>query len=342
MCQRVTIEWNHKDVTEKKSGTISVVIPTYNGKRYLSDCLDSLKNQIRKPDEIILVDDGSTDGTDSYVASFYPEVKLIRLDVNQGFAAAVNKGIHRANGSYIALLNNDTRPTPQWLFELVKTLDEKPSVGFCSSKMLFADRPNVINSIGIGFTRAGTAFDVGEGEEDGEKFSQSRPIFGACAGAAMYRRELFEDIGLLDEDFFMWYEDVDLSFRAQLAGYTCQYVPTAVVFHVGGGTASSNNKLHIHYCTRNQVLVMVKNLPGPLRLTYFRRLTVVALKHSVKTLLKGQVSVAGGYLAAFRDLRLFLKKYKLNRNIENSYNDTIAKALLLDSEDAASQKGHCA
>jgi len=328
-------------VTENKPGTISVVIPTYNGKRYLSDCLNSLKNQVRKPDEIILVDDGSTDGTNSYVASSHPEVKFVRLDTNRGFAAAVNEGIRLSTGAYIALLNNDTRATPQWLSELEKTLDEQPSVGFCSSKMLFADRPNIINSIGIGFTRAGTAFDVGEGEEDGEKFSHSRPIFGACAGAAMYRRELFDDAGLLDEDFFMWYEDVDLSFRAQLAGYRCQYVPNAVVYHFGGGTASSNNKLHIHYCTRNQVLVMVKNLPGPLRSRYFRRLAFVALKHSLKTLMRGQLSVSGGYLAALKDLKLFLNKYKLNKDIINSYADVIAEALVLDSDDTVSQMSRC-
>ncbi len=323
-------------MAEKKSGTVSVVIPTYNGIKYLPDCLDSLRNQIRTPDEIILVDDGSSDETDSFVPTSYPEVDLVRFESNRGFAAAVNEGIRRSTGTYIALLNNDTRVTPQWLSELAKTLDERPSIGFCSSKMLFADRPNIINSIGIGFTRAGTAFDVGEGQEDGERFQRPRPIFGACAGAAMYRRTLFDKIGLLDEDFFMWYEDVDLSFRAQLAGYQCQYVPTAVVYHVGGGTASSSDKLHIRYCTRNQVLVMVKNLPGPLRSRYFRRLAYVALKHSIKTLLQGQLSVSSGYIAAVKNLRLFIKKHKLNDGISNASANHIGELLLLDSQDARS------
>lgn len=326
-------------MAENKSGTISVVIPTYNGIRYLSDCLDSLRNQIRMPDDIILVDDGSSDGTDSFVSNSYPEVNLICLESNRGFAAAVNEGIRQAGGNYIALLNNDTRAAPQWLSELEKTLDEHPSTGSCSSKMLFADRPNIINSIGIGFTRAGTAFDVGEGQEDGEKFQHPRPIFGACAGAAMYRRKLFDDVGLLDEDFFMWYEDVDLSFRAQLAGYGCQYVPTAVVYHVGGGTASSNEKMHIHYCTRNQILVMVKNLPDPLRTRYFRHLALIGLKHSIKTLLQGKLSVSGGYLAAIKDLKLFIKKNKLSHDISSASASVISELLLLDSEDAASQSG---
>jgi hypothetical protein len=298
-------------MTENTAPTISVVIPTFNGSRYIPDCLNSLEQQLRKPDEIILVDDGSTDGTASVVASSYPKVRQIRLESNRGFAAAANEGIRHARGDYIALLNNDTRAAPQWLSELKRTLDENPSVGSCSSKMLFADRPNVINSIGIGFTRAGTAFDVGYGKKDGDEFSRSRPTFGACAGAAMYRRKLFDDIGLFDEDLFMWYEDADISFRAQLAGYRCLYVPTAVVYHVGGGTAPPNNKAHIYYCSRNQILVLAKNLPDSLRYRYFSRLIPVCLKHSFKTLLRGETTVIRGYLAALRDLKYFVKKNRV-------------------------------
>jgi GT2 family glycosyltransferase len=134
----------------------------------------------------------------------------------------------------------------------------------------------------------------------------------------------------------MWYEDVDLSFRAQLAGYKCMYVPTAVVYHVSGGTASSSNKLHIRYCTRNQVLVMVKNLPGPLRSRYFVRLAAVCLKHSLKTLLQGQTTVSAGYLMALKDLRRFIKKYKLNPELSDSYISYIADLLALDSGETAS------
>ncbi len=328
-----------KKVAEKTSETIDVIIPSYNGIGYIPDCLDSLRKQLRKPDEIIVVDDGSTDGTASLISKDYPEVRLVRLDSNRGFAAAVNAGILHGKGTYVALLNNDTRVTPQWLLELKKTLDENPSVGFCSSKMVFADQPDVINSIGIGFTRAGTAFDVGYGQKDGDKFERPRQVFGACAGAAMYRRQLFDDIGLFDEDLFMWYEDADLSFRAQLAGYRCLYVPTALVNHLGGGTASSGDKLHIHYCSRNQILVMVKNLPEPLRFRYLTRLAVVCLKHSVKTLLAGDASVSRGYLAAIKDLNHFLKKYRLiSQNTRTSVED-IAKLLSLDSEAKALRGG---
>ncbi len=331
-------EWDERIMPEAGSRTITVVIPTYNGIKYIPDCLDSLKGQLRRPDEIIVVDDGSTDETASLIARSYPEVRLIRLESNRGFATAINEGIRRCQTDHIALLNNDARAEPQWLSELARTLDEQPSTGSCSSKMLFANRPDIVNSIGIGFTRAGTAFDVGYGQKDGEKFNYPRPIFGACAGAALYRRKLFQDVGLFDEDLFMWYEDADLSFRAQLAGYRCLYVPTARVYHVGGGTASPADRLHVHYCSRNQILILAKNLPAPLRALYFRRLLAVCFKHSLKTLLTGNLDVAGGYLAALRDLNHFLKKGKLNPPKTMTSADDIYKLLNLDSGEGLSTR----
>ena len=131
-------------MAKKTPATTSVVIPTYNGVGYLPDCLDSLKAQTQKPDEVILVDDDSTDATATLIKRSYPEIRYLRLESNQGFAAAVNAGIRECKGTYIALLNNDTRARPEWLYELKRTLDDEPAVGFCSSKMLFANRPDVI------------------------------------------------------------------------------------------------------------------------------------------------------------------------------------------------------
>ena len=318
-------------MTENISSKISVVVPSYNGIQYIADCLNSLRDQLLKPDEVILVDDGSTDETASFVERSYPEALVVKLDSNRGFAAAVNEGIRRCTGTYVALLNNDARAAPEWLSELKRALDKDPSIGSCSSKMLFSDRPDTINSIGIGFTHAGTAFDVGYGQRDGERFERTRPIFGACAGAAMYRRKVFDDIGLFDEDLFMWYEDADLSFRAQLAGYRCLYVAAAVVYHVGGGTASPGDRMHIHYCSRNQILVAVKNLPDPLRFRYFIRLLSVALKHSLKALANGELAVLTGYLAAVRDMGRFARKHKLTRQFTRSSASEILDLLRLDA-----------
>ena len=309
---------------------VSVVIPTYNGINLIQPCLNSLREQERKPDEIIVVDDASTDGTSALISASYPDVQLVRRETNSGFATAVNAGITKASGEYIALLNNDTQAHPQWLAELAKVLDEQLSVSFCSSKMLFADRPDIINSIGIGFTRTGIAMDVGIGERDSGKFGSSRPIFGACAGAALYRRRLFDEIGLFDEDLVMWYEDVDLSLRAQLAGHQCLYVPDAIVYHKGGGTVSSNERKHIYYCCRNQVLVLVKNLPRPLLARYMLRLGWVSAKHSAKSLLKGETTPVAGYYGALKSLNQFLKKRRLTVTKSKAYESAFLSMLQLD------------
>jgi GT2 family glycosyltransferase len=308
----------------KSSDKVSIIIPTHNGIEYIPPCLDSLQKQAHRADEIIVVDDASADGTASLVARSYPDVRLIRLEKNRGFAGAVNEGIRHASGQYVALLNNDTQAHPQWLNELVKVLDEQPEFSSCSSKMLFADQPERINSIGIGFTRSGIAMDVGLRQKDGPEFNRPRRIFGACAGAAIYRRRLFDEIGLFDEDLFMWYEDVDFSFRAQLAGHQCLYVPTAVVYHKGGGTVSSNERTHIYYCCRNQILILVKNLPWALLPQYMLRLSWVCAKHSMKSLLKGETAALAGYSGALTGLKLFLKK----RNASNLRSKTSISHLL--------------
>jgi len=318
-----------ESVAKKTPATISVIIPTYNGVGYLPACLDSLKAQTRKPDEIVLVDDDSTDATASMIRKSYPEVRYHRLESNQGFATAVNAGIRESKGTYVALLNNDTRADPEWLAELKRTLDDELAVGSCSSKMLFSDRPDVINSIGIGFTPAGLAADIGYGQKDGERFSCPRAVFGPCAGAAMYRRSLFEDIGLFDEDLFMWYEDADLSFRAQLAGYPCMYVPTAVIYHVGGGTESAESELHQFYCSRNQVLVMVKNLPDPIRSRYLSRMAYICAKHAVKMAWERKPAVLRGYMAALKDLK--------SENTRVAADD-ILRLMTLNSEEIAAQE----
>jgi hypothetical protein len=143
----------------------------------------------------------------------------------------------------------------------------------------------------------------------------------------------------MDEDLFMWYEDVDLSFRARLAGYECLYVPTAVVYHVRGGTASSSNKLHIHYCVRNQLLILAKNLPDGLRRRYLTRLFLASAKHSLKTLLKGDATVALGCLAAIWRIRYFLNKHIQTYLYKDSYIDGIERSMTLDTNDDRSSDG---
>ena len=243
---------------------ISIVIPNCNGRRFLATCFDSLRDQAFRKFEIILVDNGSTDDSVEFVRENYPEVRIIELRENKGFSVAVNEGIKQSKGEFVALLNNDTKADPKWLKELFLALVRNPTIGFCASKILLLDKPKIIYACGNSLGISGNPVNIGIGEKDSAQFEKEKEVFGACAAAAIYRKSVLEDIGLFDEDFHSFYEDVDISFRAQLSGYKCLYVPTAVVYHQGGGTAGVNSNLSVYYTSRNHLSLLIKNLPMPL------------------------------------------------------------------------------
>ncbi|MGH2524060.1 MAG: glycosyltransferase family 2 protein, partial [Anaerolineales bacterium] len=197
----------------------SVVITNWNGCHFLEKCLGSLAAQTYPAVEIILVDNGSTDGSAAWVGEHFPAVRLIANARNMGFAAANNQGIRVAQGEYVALLNNDTWVEPDWLAELVQAIESGPRVGMVASKMVYADQPQVINSTGVCLDRSGVVWDRQTGLP--ERVSEREPveIFGPCAGAALYRHALFDDVGVFDENFFAYLEDVDLAWRARWRGW---------------------------------------------------------------------------------------------------------------------------
>lgn len=246
------------------------MIVNWNGRPLLDSCLRALRGQAfpQEDTEILLVDNGSTDGSVAYVQAHYPEVKAIALPENRGFAGGANAGIQAARGPTIALLNNDAWPEPHWLEALVQALEAHPEVGFCASKILCADDPQVIDTAGDSFYTYGMGAKRGMGQRDGPQFSQEAHVFGACAGAALYRRALLEDLGGLDEDFFLYGEDVDLSFRAQLKGYHCLFVPEARAYHRVAATAGRGSDRVVYYNRRNMVYVLMKDLPTSLWLRH--------------------------------------------------------------------------
>jgi GT2 family glycosyltransferase len=244
---------------------ISVVITNYNGRRYLPDCLSSLADQTYRDFETILVDNASTDGSVEFVEENYPMVRIIRNRENLGFAGGTNAGIRAARGEYILTLNNDTRADPGFVEHLRKAMGADPAVGMCAAKMLFPD--GSINSTGICISRSGAAWDRGMYEPDHGQYDRPEEVFGPCAGAALYRREMLDEVGLFDEDFFCYMEDVDLAFRARLAGWTCRYVPGARVYHYHGGTAGVGTDFAVYYGNRNVVWYVVKNFPSWLLVT---------------------------------------------------------------------------
>jgi len=240
---------------------VSVVIPNWNGGALLAVCLETLSHQTFRDFEVCVVDNGSTDGSVAYLAQHFPCVRVIANAQNLGFAAAVNQGIRAGQSRYVAVLNNDTEVAPDWLAALVSTAERFPDAGMFASKMLFANDVQVINSTGVCVDRAGIVWDRRGGEIDDDREVAPVEIFGPCGGAALYRREMFGVIGLFDEDFFAYLEDVDLAWRACTAGWRCLYVPQACVLHRHSATGKEGSPFKSFHLGRNKVWLMVKNYP---------------------------------------------------------------------------------
>jgi GT2 family glycosyltransferase len=236
---------------------ISIVIVNFNGLRYLEPCLSSLVRQSYHPFEIILVDNGSSDGSAGYVRAHFPRVILVETGSNCGFAGGTNAGIRTARGEFILTLNNDTIADMKFLENLIKPMTADSRIGMCASKMLFPD--GRINSTGICISRSGAAWDRGIFETDTGQYEDEIEVFGPCAGAALYRRSMLDEVGLFDEDFFLYMEDVDLAFRARWAGWLCMYIPSARVIHIHSGTAGRNSEIAVYYGNRNLLWYIVKN-----------------------------------------------------------------------------------
>jgi GT2 family glycosyltransferase len=238
---------------------LSVVIPTWNGRELLAVCLPSLERQSFRDFEVIVVDNGSKDDTISWLAGTHASVRVVAFNENRGFAAAANGGIRAARGSTIVLLNNDTETHPDWLAALVRAIGEHPEAGFFASRILNYYERTMIDSAGD--MLGPLAYQIGHGQPDGPGFDSPRPVLSACAAAAAYRRDMLDDIGLFDESFVSYLEDVDLGLRAQYAGYSCLYVPDAVVYHMVSATARRIADTKLRLLLRNSLLLFFQYMP---------------------------------------------------------------------------------
>jgi GT2 family glycosyltransferase len=246
----------------------SVIIPNWNGAKYLPACLDALAGQTHSAAEVIVVDNASHDGSQDLIKSRYPSVRLIELAENRGFTGACNMGIKAATGDFISLLNNDTEVDKHWAAAIVNAFECHPEAGIIASKMLLFDQRDHIHTAGDYFTLDGRAGNRGVWQKDEGQFDHEEYVFSACGGSSAYRRTLLDQIGLLDDDFFYSLEDMDLAWRAQLTGWRCLYTPTAIVYHhlsaTGGGVTAS------YYDGRNLIFTLVKNYPMALWRKYWR------------------------------------------------------------------------
>jgi GT2 family glycosyltransferase len=243
---------------------VSVIIVNWNGRHLLGECLDSLLAQSFTDFEVIVVDNGSQDGSAEFVRTHYPAVKLIRLPENTGFAGGNNEGIRVARGKYVALLNNDTRTDPEWLACLSREAEANPASGMWASKILSYDQPDIIDNVGLLLYRDGLARGQGRLERDHGQYDVGREALFPSGCAALYRRRMLDEVGLFDEDFFAYADDVDLGLRARLAGWGCTYVPAAKVYHRYSSSSSTYSPLKAYLVERNRIWVLLKYYPAEL------------------------------------------------------------------------------
>ncbi len=265
--------------------TVSVVIPNWNGAAHLPGCLTALRAQTFRDFEVLVADNASADSSLALLARDYAEVRAIRLDRNYGFTGACNAGLRAGRGEFLCLLNNDTEVAPDWLAEVVAAFARHPEAGMVASKMLLFDRRQILHTAGDIFKTDGTPGNRGVWQADRGQYAEG-PVFSANGGSAAYRRAMLDQVGLLDDDFFFSCEDVDLAWRAQLAGWQVCYAPRAVVYHklaaTGGGTTAS------FYDGRNFIYLLAKDVPGDLWRRYWPRM------------LRGQLQITVSALRAWR------------------------------------------
>jgi hypothetical protein len=322
---------------------ISVIIPNWNGKHLLEDCLGAIRRQTFRDFETILVDDGSKDGSAEYVRAQFPEVQVLSLRENIGFAGGNIAGYAQATGNLIVLLNNDTEAHPNWLEEIHRASRAYKDAGSFASKMMYFDERSRVENCGFEVGTAGVTVDLGRDKLDGPEWTQPRRVFGACGGAAAYRRQMLEDIGFLDPEFVMIYEDADLSFRGQLRGYECVYVPGAIVYHRYRVTIGKTPSRRVFYSQRNIEFVYLKSMPLalivrslPQRLLYevgaaiyfsrqgagsaFIRAKLDVLRHLPSIIRKRRAiqrrrTIANSRLRAILQKSLFFDKWKKLRSV---------------------------
>lgn len=269
---------------------VFVVVPNWNGADLLAECLESLEKQSEKC-TVVVVDNGSVDESIEIVESKFPNVVLIKNETNQGFAGGVNTGIRYAldnKADAVALFNNDAVADKDWLRHLVDTMKKHPKSGIITCKLLRSDK-KYIDSTGDFYSRFGIAFPRGRNQEDAGQYDASEEVFGASGGASLYRADMFSEIGLFDERFFAYFEDVDISFRAQLAGWNIQYEPKAVAYHHVGATSSKLGSFTRYHSVKNLFMLYTKNIPGWLYWKYLPLFSYTMLRMCVTSLLKGGV-----------------------------------------------------
>ena len=288
---------------------VSVVVPNWNGRRWLPGLLTSLRAQERPADEVVVVDNGSTDGSLAWLEEHAPSVRVLALGRNTGFAAAANRGFEACDADAVALVNTDVELDADWLARAVGRLERDPGLAGVATRMVLMGRPGVLDDAGDILRRDGVAEQRGHGKPDGPRFAQPGEVFSACAGAAVYRRDAVVAVGLFDERLFAYLEDVELGLRLRLAGWRCAYEP-CVARHARHGSASAGATPVDAFVARNTLLLVAKAWPARwLPLVAYRQLAWAVAAARGRRLRRH----LGGVAAALPMLPAFLRERRALR-----------------------------
>jgi len=293
---------------------VAIVVPNWNGADLLRTCIDSLLAQTYRNMSIIIVENGSIDSSLEILKNYDNKITVLTQDHNLGFAGGVNVGIKYAleeKFEYIGLFNNDARAEKDWVQNLVKVLDQEKRVGIVTSKILI-DTTGKLDSTGDWFTTTGMPFPRGRGEVDKKQYDKDTLVFGASGGASLYKSDLFKDIGTFDEDFFAYYEDVDISFRAQLKGWLVKYEPNAVVYHKLSATSNKLGYFAIKQSAKNFWFLFIKNVPRPLFFKYLPHALYRYTRMFAARLIKGGF---GAFFSGFIQAILLMPKKFTERRV---------------------------
>jgi GT2 family glycosyltransferase len=276
-----------------------VGIATYNGRALLEIVLPSVARQTFKDRRVVVVDDASSDDTVVWLARHWPDVELIRHECNRGVTASLNDCLDAGQSEFVVLLNNDLELDQDCLTELVSALEAHPEAGSACGKLIDYRRRDHLDGAGDIYTWGGEANRRGHGEPDNAQYDRAQEIFSASAALAVYRRSALQDIGLFDEHMFAFYEDVDWGFRAQLAGWSCRYVPSAVAYHIGSATLGKGPSDFVLYQNwRNAIWTVIKNYPASALLCHAPALAFVQARNLAIALRRCKGLV---WLRAWRD-----------------------------------------
>ncbi len=284
---------------------VTIIIPNYNGLKFMEPCFKALRAQSDQNFELLVVDNGSTDGSVKWLEDH--QIPSIFLEENTGFSGAVNIGIRESVTPYVILLNNDTEPQPDYVKEMVKAIQRSPKIFSVSSKMIQLYHKDLMDDAGDMYSVLGWAYQRGVGQKS-SGYNKACRVFSACAGAAIYRREVFDKIGGFDEDHIAYLEDIDVGYRAKICGYENWYCPKAVVYHVGSGTSGSKyNSFKVKLAARNNLYLNYKNMPIlQLILNFLPILAGMAVKY----MFFRRIGFASDYIEGVKEGLKTLKKTK--------------------------------